>query len=92
MAAKKAKTTEKKPKRLQGVVVSDAMQNSIVVRVEQKFAHPMYGKIVKTHKKYIAHCEDDKVELGDTVIIEEGKPLSARKSFYFVSKVDKSGK
>jgi len=88
--AKTSTTTEKKPKRLQGVVVSDKMEKSIVVRVEQKFAHKFYGKIIKKHKRYNVHCEDDKVAVGDTVVIEEGKPLSARKSFYFVSKVDKS--
>ncbi|KXK26189.1 MAG: 30S ribosomal protein S17 [candidate division WS6 bacterium OLB20] len=87
------KKTENKrtPKQLQGTVVSTGMQNTIVVRVEQKYAHPFYGKIIKTHKKYLAHCEDDKVVNGDTVIIEEGKPVSARKTFYFVSKVETRG-
>lgn len=79
----------KKGKRLTGVVVSTKMTNSITVVVESKYAHPLYGKIIKVHKKYMAHCNDETVKEGDRVIIKEGSPASKRKSFYFVKKVEK---
>lgn len=89
-----AKTVKaEKPKRirktLQGVVVSTKMQKTLVVRVETKYSHPLYGKIIKVHKKYKVHCEDSSVKDGDTIIIEECKPMSRDKSFKFVAKVEK---
>ena len=69
---------------LEGKVVSNKMQKTIVVEVESKYAHPVFGKIIRKHKRYKVHCEDESVKDGDLVIIEEGRPKSKEKSFYFV--------
>jgi len=74
-------------KKLQGVVISKKMQGTIKVRVERKFPHPLYKKIISKHKNYLAHCKDDKVVVGDKVLIAEGRPVSKRKKFYFIKKV-----
>jgi len=89
---KKQTKTEKVAKirkKLQGIVISDVNQNSVRVKVETKFAHPLYKKIVATHKTYLVHTEDESIKIGDKVIIEEGKPVSKRKSFYLIEKLDK---
>lgn len=59
-----------------GVVVSSAMNKSIVVSVERKIRHPKYGKFVKQTKKFAAHDEKDECGVGDTVKIMETRPLS----------------
>ena len=70
------------PKRiLQGIVVSDAQDKTIVVRVERRVMHPMYKKFVTRSKKYAAHDEDNKFHTGDAVQIEESRPISKRKSW-----------
>ncbi|MDA0240949.1 MAG: 30S ribosomal protein S17 [Proteobacteria bacterium] len=68
------------PKRImQGVVVSDAMDKTIVVNVERRFRHTLYKKIIKRSKKYVAHDEANQCKVGDTVSIQECRPLSKRK-------------
>lgn len=63
-----------------GVVVSNKMDKTIVVRVERVTRHPLYGKVLKSSKKYYAHHEGaDKVALGETVTIEECRPMSRLK-------------
>lgn len=62
-----------------GAVVSDAMDKTIVVSVERRFAHPLYGKQVTRHKKYYAHDEENKARAGDVVSIIETRPLSKQK-------------
>lgn len=62
-----------------GVVVSSAMNKSIVVSVERKIRHPKYGKFVKQTKKFAAHDEKDECGVGDTVKIMETRPLSKTK-------------
>jgi small subunit ribosomal protein S17 len=62
-----------------GSVVSDRMDKTIVVSVERRFAHPLYGKQVKRHKKYYAHDEENQARAGDVVRIVETRPLSAKK-------------
>jgi small subunit ribosomal protein S17 len=70
------------PKRiLQGIVVSDKQDKTIVVRVERRVMHPVYKKFVSRSKKYAAHDEDNKFHTGDAVQIEECRPLSKRKSW-----------
>jgi small subunit ribosomal protein S17 len=70
------------PKRiLQGIVVSDAQDKTIVVRVERRVMHPVYKKFVTRSKKYAAHDEDNKFHTGDAVQIEECRPISKRKSW-----------
>lgn len=64
---------------LQGIVVSDGMDKSIVVKVERKFMHPLYKKYIRRSKKYMAHDEDNSAKVGDRVSIRECRPLSKRK-------------
>jgi small subunit ribosomal protein S17 len=61
---------------LQGTVRSTANDKTVVVEVERRFRHPLYGKFVKQNKKYKAHDEDNKYKVGDIVAIEEHRPLS----------------
>ncbi|OQW51485.1 30S ribosomal protein S17 [Candidatus Raskinella chloraquaticus] len=68
------------PKRiLQGVVVSDATNKTVVVKVERRFTHPLLKKTVRRSKKYHAHDENNGVKIGDVVRIEETKPISKLK-------------
>lgn len=64
---------------MQGVVVSDKMEKTVVVRVERRVMHPLYGKFVKRSKKYLAHDEENAHKIGDKVRIRECRPLSRRK-------------
>lgn len=64
-----------------GVVVSDKMDKSIVVRVERTFKHPLYKKTVRRSKKYMAHDENNTCKIGDVVQIVECKPISAHKAW-----------
>lgn len=64
---------------LLGVVVSDRMQKSVVVSIERKVPHPVYGKIQKRTSRLIAHNENDEAKKGDRVAIVETRPMSARK-------------
>jgi small subunit ribosomal protein S17 len=68
------------PKRvLQGVVVSDACDKTIIVRVERRVMHPVYKKFITRSKKYAAHDEQNSHKTGDVVRIEESRPISKRK-------------
>ena len=68
------------PKRvLQGVVVSDKMDKTVVVEVERRVMHPVYKKFIKRSKKYSAHDENNTAKVGDTVRIEECRPISKSK-------------
>jgi len=70
------------PKRiLQGIVVSDKGDKTVVVRVERRVMHPVYKKFVTRSKKYAAHDADNKFHTGDAVQIEESRPISKRKSW-----------
>jgi len=64
-----------------GVVVSNNMDKSIVVKVERKIKHPIYKKTIKRSKKYVAHDENNECKIGDLVEIAECRPLSKRKRF-----------
>jgi small subunit ribosomal protein S17 len=64
---------------LQGVVVSDRMQKSVVVAVERRVQHKVYGKTQKRTSKFLAHNEGDAAKMGDKVAIAETRPLSRRK-------------
>jgi len=63
----------------QGSVVSNAMDKSVVVLVERKVRHKLYGKFIRRRVKYIAHDPANECNVGDTVLIEECRPLSKRK-------------
>ncbi|NJO67731.1 MAG: 30S ribosomal protein S17 [Rhodospirillales bacterium] len=68
------------PKRvLQGVVLSDKADKTIVVLVERRVMHPIYKKIIRRSKKYMAHDEANSCKAGDIVRIRECRPLSKRK-------------
>jgi small subunit ribosomal protein S17 len=76
------------PKRiLQGVVVSDKGDKTIVVNVERRFTHPMMKKTVRRTKKYHAHDEGNTAQIGDVVRIQECRPLSRSKTWMLVEKV-----
>ena len=73
------------PKRvLQGVVVSDKQNNTVVVKVERRFTHPVLKKTVRRTKNYHAHDENNTAKVGDLVFIEESRPLSKLKSWVVV--------
>ena len=63
----------------EGVVVSDAMQKTRVVRIERVFRHPRYERVVRVSKKLKAHDENNESRVGDRVLIEETRPLSKDK-------------
>jgi small subunit ribosomal protein S17 len=70
------------PKRiLQGVVVSDKQDKTVVVNVERQVMHPVYKKFIKKSKKYAAHDENNQFKVGDTVRIEECAPVSKNKTW-----------
>ena len=80
------------PKRvLQGTVVSDKTDKTVVVLVERKVSHPLYGKIIRRSKKYHAHDEANSMKEGDIVRIEECAPVSKLKTWRVVAKVAPSG-
>jgi small subunit ribosomal protein S17 len=62
-----------------GVVTSDKMDKTVIVKVSRQIVHPKYGKIVRTNKKYVAHDEKGECTIGDTVLIMETRPLSKTK-------------
>ena len=74
------------PKRImQGVVVSDKMEKTIVVNVERKFPHPLYKKFIKRSKRYHVHDEENQFKMGDIVKIQECRPLSKSKRWEVIS-------
>ena len=74
------------PKRiLQGVVVSDKNDKTIVVRVERRFAHPLLQKTVRRSKKYKAHDEANQYKTGDVVSIQECAPISKDKRWTVIA-------
>ncbi len=72
---------------LQGTCVSDKGDKTVVVLVERKVAHPVYGKIIRRSKKYHAHDEGNVIKAGDTVRIEECAPMSKLKTWKVLEKV-----
>ena len=78
-----------KRKQRVGEVVSNKMTKTIVVRVERRFAHPKFKKIVTSYKKFYAHDEKSEARLGDTVRIEEARPLSKLKRWKLLEIVER---
>ena len=77
------------PKRvLTGRIVSDKTDKTVVVLVERRVAHPVYGKIIKRSKKYHAHDEGNEYREGETVRIEETAPISKLKTWKVIERVD----
>jgi small subunit ribosomal protein S17 len=73
-----------------GEVISNKMAKTIIVRVERRFAHPKYKKVITGYKKFYAHDEKSEAKVGDRVRIEETRPLSKTKRWRLVEVVDKS--
>ena len=83
-----AENTEKRRglrKELEGVVISNRMQKSVVVRVDRQVRHPLYQKIVHRSSKFMAHDEENKCRVGDRVVIRETRPISKNKCWRVVS-------
>lgn len=73
-----------------GVVVSNKMEKSIIVQIERKFKHPMYGKFIKKTNKFVAHDEKNDCNIGDTVRIMETRPLSKNKNWRLIEIIDRA--
>ena len=69
---------------VQGMVVSDRMQKSIIVSTERRVQHGLYGKMQKRTSTFVAHDENNEAKIGDTVVIAEARPLSKRKRWALV--------
>ena len=74
-----------------GVVVSDAMNKTVVVQAERRIAHPVYGKIMRRSKKFYAHDEKNEAKKGDKVVIVETRPLSKTKRWRLVEIAARAG-
>ncbi|MGI5845845.1 MAG: 30S ribosomal protein S17 [Alphaproteobacteria bacterium] len=72
---------------LQGIIKSAANDKTVVVEVERKFRHPLYGKFVKQNKKYKAHDEKNEYKVGEIVTIEEHRPISKTKAWVVKGRV-----
>ncbi len=80
------------PKRiLQGLVVSDKGDKTVVVRVERRFTHPVLTKTIRSSKKYKAHDAENKFKVGDEVLIEESRPISKDKSWIVIDRLGAAG-
>ena len=73
-----------------GIVVSNKMQKTIVVKVENRYSHPIYSKTVIKTKKYLAHDEFEESNIGDQVLVEECRPLSKKKCWKLIQVLSKS--
>lgn len=74
------------PKRiLNGTVVSDATDKTVVVRVERQFRHPLYKKFIRRSKKYAAHDAENRCKVGELVKIQECRPISKRKRWIILT-------
>ena len=86
--AAEAQRTTRKVRR--GYVVSDKMQKTIVVEVEDRVKHPLYGKVIRRTNKVKAHDEQNTAGTGDLVVIMETRPLSATKRWRLVEILEKA--
>jgi small subunit ribosomal protein S17 len=89
-ASTSAEAGRGKRKERLGKVISNKMAKTIVVRVERRFAHPRYKKVITGHKKLYAHDEKSEAKVGDVVRIEETRPLSKMKRWRLVEVVEKT--
>ncbi len=74
----------------EGIVVSNKMDKSIVIKVERKMKHPIYGKFLKRSTKFMAHDEKNECQIGDRVRIMETRPLSKNKCWRLIEIVEKA--
>jgi small subunit ribosomal protein S17 len=73
-----------------GIVVSNKMQKTIVVKVENRYSHPMYSKTLIKTTKYLAHDELEESNIGDQVLVQECRPLSKKKRWKLIQILSKS--
>ena len=73
-----------------GIVISDKMQKTIAIKVENRYPHPIYSKTLSKTKKYLVHDELEKCNIGDQVLVQECRPLSKRKRWELVKILSKS--
>ena len=73
-----------------GIVISDKMEKSIVIKVENRYPHPMYSKTLIKTKKYLVHDELEESNIGDQVLVQECRPLSKRKRWKLIKILSKS--
>ena len=73
-----------------GVVVSNSMEKSIVITVNQKVKHPIYGKFVNKTSRFMAHDEENTCNVGDTVKISETRPLSKNKRWRLIEIIERA--
>jgi small subunit ribosomal protein S17 len=74
----------------EGMVVSDKMQKTVVVEVEDRVKHALYGKVIRRTKKLKAHDESNQIGVGDRVLVMETRPLSATKRWRVVEVIEKA--
>lgn len=89
-SAQEKETERTRRKTRVGTIVSDKMNKTVVVVVERRYAHPLYGKQVTRTKKYHAHDENNEYHIGDTVRIMETRPLSKLKRWRVVEAVERA--
>ena len=77
-------------KQQMGIVISNKMQKTVVVKIENRYSHPIYSKTLIKTKKYLAHDELEKCNIGDQVLIQESRPLSKRKRWKLIEILSKS--
>ena len=80
----------KSKRNLTGIVTSDKMDKTVTVIVERRVMHPVLGKVVRRSKKYHAHSPNNEFKQGDTVMIEETRPLSKTKAWKVVKLLEKA--
>jgi len=73
-----------------GIVISNKMQKTIVIKIENRYPHPLYSKILKKTKKYLAHEEKNQCGIGDQVLVQECRPLSKKKRWKLIKVLSKS--
>jgi len=74
-------------KQLKGIIVSDKMDKTVVVKVERVIQDPKYKKRYKVHKRYKAHDEKEEYKTGDNIIMQECRPISKDKTWRIISKI-----
>lgn len=82
--------TAKNKRSLTGVITSDKMDKTVTVLVERRVMHPVLGKVVRRSKKYHAHSPNNEFKMGDTVTIEETRPVSKTKAWAVTKLVEKA--
>jgi small subunit ribosomal protein S17 len=91
LAKRESDTAERNARKTRvGMVVSDKMQKTVVVSIERRVQHPVYGKMVRRTKKLKAHDEQNEAKTGDTVRIMETRPLSKDKRWRVVEIIERA--